>query len=123
MRKTPYIIIGIALLLFASCGRQQAAKSAVKDFVGQYLYEDVSYVDFTSVDSTRAISDSLIDVLHRQARPALGTPDYRPRTGRTLFVIRANYHVGDDTLSSTFYLNPDLDGIVAYKDNSTQIGR
>ena len=33
MKHTIYIIIGVAMLLFASCGRQQTAKSIVKDFM------------------------------------------------------------------------------------------
>ena len=40
--KRIYIIIGMALLLFASCGRQQQAKSSVKDFVEQQLHRDDS---------------------------------------------------------------------------------
>ena len=47
-------IIGVALLLFASCGRQQQAKSSIKDFVETQLHRDASYIDFSSVDSTRA---------------------------------------------------------------------
>ena len=43
--KRIYIIIGVALLLFASCGRQQQAKSSVKDFVEQQLHRDVSYLE------------------------------------------------------------------------------
>ena len=65
--KRIYIIIGVALLLFASCGRQQQAKSSVKDFVEQQLHRDVSYLDFSSVDSTRAITDSLIQTLRNRA--------------------------------------------------------
>ena len=57
----------MALLLFASCGRQQQAKSSVKDFVEQQLHRDVSYLDFSSVDSTRAITDSLIQTLRHRA--------------------------------------------------------
>ena len=43
-------------MLFVSCGQQQQAKSVVKDFVAQQLKKEVSYLEFSDVDSTRAIS-------------------------------------------------------------------
>ena len=112
--KRIYIIIGIALLLFASCGRQQQAKSIVKDFMEQQLQRDVSYLDFSDIDSTRAIGDSLIDVLRQKAGKDIA---YQNREGHTLFFIRAKYLLDKDTLSTTFYLDPALKGVVAFKQN------
>ena len=112
MRKLIYII-GITLLL-AACGQQQRAKSVVKDFVAQQLQQDVSYLDFSDVDSTRAISDSLIDVLRQRAGQNV---QYQSRTGHTLLYIRAKYLLDKDTLSTTFYLDPQLTGVVAFKQN------
>ena len=109
-----YIIICIALLLFASCGRQQQAKSIVKDFMEQHLHQDVSYLDFSDVDSTQTIGDSLIQVLHQRAGKNIA---YQQRTGQTLFYIRAKYLSDKDTLSTTFYLDRDLHGVVAFKEN------
>ena len=116
MKKSLYIIIGLALLLFASCGRQQQAKSIVKDFVKQHLHEDVSYLDFSDVDSTQTISDSLIQVLHQRAGKTIS---YQQRMGQTLFYIRAKYLSDKDTLSTTFYLDRDLQGVVAFKENGS----
>ena len=42
MKHSVYIIIGVALLLFASCGQQQKAKSVVKDFMDTYPRGEVS---------------------------------------------------------------------------------
>ena len=109
-----YIIIGVALLLFASCGQQHEAQSVVKDFVEQNISSSVSYVDFADLDSTRAIGDSLIQVL--RSRGAKGA-SYQQPDGHTLMLIRAKYVKDHDTLSSTFYLNPALTGVVAYKNN------
>ena len=105
--KRIYIIIGVALLLFASCGRQQQAKSSVKDFVEQQLHRDVSYLDFSSVDSTRAITRN---------RAGQGV-QYQNPSGATLLHIRAQYLQDEDTLSATFYLDPATMGVVAYKEN------
>ena len=112
MRNLIYII-GITLLL-AACGQQQRAKSVVKDFVAQQLKQDVSYLDFSDVDSTRAISDSLIDVLQQQAGKEV---TFQKRTTLTLWYSRAKYLLDKDTLSTTFYLDPQLTGVVACKQN------
>ena len=104
----------MALLLFASCGRQQQAKSSVKDFVENQLNRDVSYLDFSSVDSTRAITDSLIQALRSRAGQGV---QYQNPSGKTLLHIRTQYLLDDDTLSATFYLDPATLGVVAYKEN------
>ncbi|MBR1547922.1 MAG: hypothetical protein IJ637_04265 [Prevotella sp.] len=108
-------IIGVALLLLtASCGRQWQAKTAVKVFMDTKLQRDVSYLSFSKVDSTRVIGDSLITALRDRGGRRL---NYRERTGKTLLHIRARYVLDGDTMSSTFYMNRDADGIVAFKDN------
>lgn len=115
MKNALYIIIGVALLLFASCGQQQQAKSAVKDFVDQQLQQqDVSYLDFSAVDSTRAVTDSLVQAMRKRVG---GSVQYQERTGNTLLHIRAQYVTEGDTLSATFYLDPQSMGVVAYKKN------
>ena len=112
MKKLIYII-GVVLLL-AACGQQQQAKSSVKDFVESQLHRDASYLDFSGVDSTRAITDSLIQVLRSRAGQGI---QYQAPSGKTLLHIRTQYLVDDDTLSATFYLDPVTLGVVAYKEN------
>ena len=115
MKRTAlYIIIGVAPLLFVACGQQQRAKSAVKEFVEQQLRQDASYIDFSSVDSTRAIADSLVLAMRSRAGQGL---HYQEPSGPTLLHIRAQYLVGDDTLSATFYIDPATMGVVAFKRN------
>ena len=106
-------IIGIALLL-VSCGRQQQAKSVVKDFMKEQLQKDVSYIDFSDVDSTHAFTDSLILRLRQQGLQGVTYHEYR---GRTLLHIRVKYLEGQDSCSTTFYLDPEIQGVVVYKDN------
>ena len=114
MKHTIYIIIGVAMLLFASCGRQQQAKSVVKEFMEKQLHKDVSYIDFSSVDSTHALSDSMILVLQQRGPKGL---QYRERKGATLLHIRAKYQQESDTCSITFYLDSEAQGVVAFKEN------
>jgi len=114
MKYSLYFIIGIALLLFVACGQQQEAKSAVKDFVENQLHQEVSYLEFSDVDSTRAISDSLIEAMRSRGEKNI---QYQTRKGKKLLHIRAQYLLDDDTLSATFYLEPEQLGVVAYKKN------
>ncbi len=114
MKHALYFIIGVALLLFVSCGQQQKAKSAVKDFMENQLQQDVNYLDFSDVDSTRAISDSLVNVLRGRGDKKVR---YQERKGNKLLHIRAQYLLEEDTMSATFYLEPEEFGVVAYKQN------
>ena len=112
--KRIYIIIGVALLLFASCTQQQQAKSVAKDFVAAHISDDADYLEFSDLDSTRAISDSLVQVLRQQGPKGA---NYQERASKTLYLLRAKYLLDDDTCSTTFYMNADMTGVVAVKNN------
>ena len=111
--KNLIYIIGVTLLL-AACGQQHRAKSVVKDFMETYQKGDVSYLDFSDVDSTKVLSDSLVNALQQQAGKGA---TFQKRTSTTLLLIRAKYLLDDDTCSTTFYLDPSTMGVVACKDN------
>jgi len=115
MTKGIYILLGVSLLLFVSCGRQHQTESVVKDFMSEQLHkEDISYVDFSDVDSTHTFTDSLINVLRSRGTKGV---QYQDRKGRTLLHIRTKYVQGQDTCSATFYLDTESMGVVAYKEN------
>ncbi len=111
--KSLIYIIGVMLLLTA-CGQQQRAKSVVKDFMETYQQGDVDYLEFSDVDSTKMLSDSLINALQQQAGKDV---TFQKRTSTTLLLIRAKYLLDDDTCSTTFYLDPSTMGVVACKQN------
>lgn len=111
--KNLIYIIGVMLLLTA-CGQQQRAKSVVKDFMETYRQGDVDYLEFSDVDSTKMLSDSLINVLQQQAGKKV---TFQKRNSTTLLLIRAKYLLNDDTCSTTFYLDPSTMGVVACKQN------
>ena len=102
------------MLLLTACGQQQRAKSVVKDFMETYQHGDVDYLEFTDVDSTKMLSDSLIQALQQQAGKDV---TFQKRTSTTLLLIRAKYLLDDDTCSTTFYLDPSTMGVVACKQN------
>lgn len=114
MKHSLYIIIGVALLLLVSCGKRQQAKSVVKDFMEQSLHKEVAYVEFSDIDSTHAISDSLLQALRLRGPKDV---QYMERNGNTLFYIRAKYVEGQDTCSTTFYLDKEVAGVIAFKEN------
>ena len=111
--KSLIYIIGVMLLLTA-CGQQQRAKSVVKDFMETYQQGDVDYLEFSDVDSTKVLSDSLINALQQQAGKKV---TFQKRNSTTLLLIRAKYLLDDDTCSTTFYLDPSTMGVVACKQN------
>ena len=112
--KPLYILIGMAVLLFASCGQQHEAKSVVKVFMSEQLHKDVSYLDFTDVDSTHFFTDSLVQALRQRAPQGI---QYQQWNDRILLHIRAQYLEGNDTCSATFYLDRNATGVVAFKMN------
>ena len=85
-----------------------------KDFMETYQKGDVSYLDFSDVDSTKVLTDSLIRVMQQQAGKDV---TFQKRTSTTLLLIRAKYLLDDDTCSTTFYLDPSTMGVVACKQN------
>ena len=107
------------MLLLVSCGQQHQAKSLVKDFVKANANEEIDITSFSDLDSTKVISDSLLQVMRTNA---MSDPLFKKgfqftaeRTGSTLLYIRMKY--GEDSLglSKTFYFDKDLTGIVAFK--------
>ena len=115
MRHLIYIIIGMtAASLFASCGQRQQAKSVIKDFMEQSLQKDVKYLDFSDLDSTKAISDSVIMVMRQRGPKGIR---YKEHQDETLLYLRTSYLDGEDTCSATFYLDREATAIVAFKQN------
>ena len=117
LSRVPIIIC--ALLLLASCGKQQKAKSMVKEFVNENARQEIDIRSFSDLDSTRVISDSVIMALRENVKTdsifKKGTQLTAERKSQTLLYIRMRYLEDSLELSRTFYFNPDLDGIVAIK--------
>ena len=119
IRSRAYIILGIlALLLFTSCGQQYQAKSLVKDFVNEHAVEELNITDFSDLDSTRVISDSLLQNMRQRA---LKDPLFKDvdlgsiPLSTTLLYIRMRYQKDTLELSKTFYFDRDLSTVIAFK--------
>mgnify|MGYP007122051682 CR=1 FL=1 len=117
-----YIIVGIfGLLLLASCGKQYQAKSLVKDYVKTYAVnpDGIDITSFSTLDSTKVIGDSLIQVMRQRAKDDTMFKNNLQFTaekkGNTLLYIRMRYGNDSLSMSKTFYFDADMTGIVAFK--------
>ena len=117
-----YIIVGIfGLLLLASCGKQYQAKSLVKDYVKTYAVnpDGIDITSFSTLDSTKVIGDSLIQVMRQRAKDDTMFKNNLQFTaekkGNTLLYIRMRYGNDSISMSKTFYFDADMTGIVAFK--------
>ena len=119
MTSRACIIIGIsALLLFASCGQQHKAESLANDFVAENM-EDPSAIsgkDFADLGTTRHLNDSLITMMRQRgsANFKKGISYGAIPTG-DLYYLRMSYISNGDTLQNTFYFDPELTEVVAFK--------
>ena len=69
MMKHIYLIIGVMLLLVSCNGRQHTAENAVAEFMAENLSnaKDMKITNFSRLDSTNKVKDSVIVVLRKQA--------------------------------------------------------
>lgn len=123
MGKSYIYIIGMAVLLLASCGQQHDAERIVKDFMETNMKDgaQVSSLDFDDMDSTKLITDSVITRIRATAKEAaLYKSDirYSGRNGvKKLYILRARYYVNKEEQCDTYYLDAGLTGVVAFKTN------
>lgn len=119
--KIHYIfIIGVALsLLFTSCGMQGEAESVVGQFIEENAVapEKMLHREFKDLDSTKMVTDSLIDIMRQQAHPLYKSGIVYPeqRGDRMLYFLRMSYVYEGDTLRQTFYLDSQLQNVVSFK--------
>jgi len=114
------------LLLLASCGKQQQAKSLAKEFVKDYATQEIDINSFSDLDSTHVISDSILNAMRQNlmSDPLFKSPQLAPLPlkaangyAQTMLYIRMRYQLPGDTLeeSRTFYFDRELKGIIAVK--------
>lgn len=114
-----FIIFIFAVLMFCGCGRQYKAEAVVKDFLDNNLQADAYTVSFQEIDSTKNVTDSVVDVMRFEAgknkmfRKGIA---YAP-INRQYIYVQAKVCVGNDTINHTFYINPELTRIVSFKVN------
>ena len=124
MRKSYLITIAaLALLLTTSCTEQQRSERVVASFLEEQLTdaEGLEIEKFYKIDSTRIISDSILTQLSKQA---LNSGHYKqnstlssPRKEKKLIISRVDYKLKGKTYQDTYYLDDDIEHVVAVKMN------
>ena len=121
MHARAYIInITLCLggLLFASCGRQYTAEQTVKDFVAENMQDGVetSGVDFADLGTTRHINDTLVAKMRKNGAEQFKSGiKYGEAPSGDIYYLRMKYLHEGDTLQNTFYLDSELEEVVAFK--------
>ena len=117
LSRVPFILLG-TLLLLASCGKQYHAEQTVKDFVEENAEnpDQITKRDFADLGTTRHLDDSLITLMRHRGAPLFKKQiEYSAVPDGELYYLRMRFVHEGDTLQNTFYLDPTLEQVVAFK--------
>lgn len=110
-----------AVILMCACGKQHKAEETVKAFLDNNLKTTEYSVNFTKIDSTRLVSDSLIHVMRTNASKNTSFRNniaYDANPPQRIYMFtKAKIYIGKDTLQHTFYLTPELTQVISFKDS------
>lgn len=108
-------------ILMCACGKQHKAEETVKAFLDNNLKTTEYSVNFTKIDSTRLVSDSLIHVMRTNASKNTSFRNniaYDANPPQRIYMFtKAKIYIGKDTLQHTFYLTPELTQVISFKDS------
>jgi hypothetical protein len=121
--RISHIIIGISILLFTACGEQNKAEKLVDSFMEENLIDasKLNDVDYKKIDSTKIITDSIVNILRKTAE---NIPHYKQNIkytpgeiGNKLIITRVTYSIDTQKYQDTYYLDAELTRVVAFKNN------
>ena len=120
MKRITRIVTCITFaVLLMGCGPQKDAERLVDQFIEQNAIEPTAMQDVTylRIDSTKMISDSLIEAMQQRSHELFKDGiDYPVKSkGNKLYYIRMKFTYKGDTLRQTFYIDEALEHIVAFK--------
>lgn len=116
--KTIITLVTMTLVL-CSCSKQQKAESVINDFLEANLQASDYTVSFSDIDSTRYVSDSIVNIMRAEALKNKMFKKGIKYAGKSKQYIytRVTICIGNDTTSHTFYLTPDMNHVVSFKAN------
>lgn len=118
--KVTSVCIFLFVCLLIGCGQNHRARQLVGDFLENNLKEsDYEITDYSSVDSTYHLRDSILWALQKENNQSLiyKKINYQKRTTRKLFFMRVNFRYKDKPVCQTFYFDDHLERVVCFKDN------
>lgn len=116
--KTTIACLAVATLV-CGCGKQHEAESVVKDFLETNLQASDYTVSFSGIDSTRHVTDSVVNKMRADAANSkmFKRGIKYAGTDQQYIYTKVKICIGGDTTSHTFYLDPKVSQVVAFKDN------
>lgn len=115
------VVICSAAFLAMSCSEQHKAEGVVKDFLDQNLLSADYSISFNNIDSTRNITDSMINVMKINAKNnSLFKKNiaYGTNKGKKPYILtKTRIYNGKDTVPYTFYLDKAMKNVIAFKIN------
>lgn len=125
MKARSFFILMLFLLLFTGCGEQHQSKVLVRNFLNKNLvYSDISEDRYSDMDSTTHVTKDRIEKMHEITGKM---PEFRhgiqygvPTS--TLMYMTVSYKITRNNgkakhFQQTFYMDRNLTGIVAFKNN------
>lgn len=116
--KTTIALAAMTMALYG-CGKQHKAESVINDFLAANLQASDYTVSFSDIDSTRYVSDSIVNIMRAEAAKNIMFKKgikYADKSERYIYT-RVTICIGNDTTSHTFYLTPDMSQVVSFKEN------
>lgn len=114
-------LIVSAVVMTVSCSEQDKAEGIVKDFLNESLRDNSFTATFSGIDSTRNVADSMITKMRTAAANNALYKKGLKFTDRKFYdkyvYTRVTLIKGKDTVVQTYYLNPELTSVVAFKEN------
>lgn len=108
-------------LMLSGCGRQHKAEGVIKGFLKENLVTDDYAVRISDIDSTRHVSDSALNAMKVAAahnKMFKKNMKFGSNTGvSSCFYTRTYIIRPSDTIVQTFYLDRELNSVIAFKDN------
>ena len=124
MKKSIFLSSVFLSLLLISCGHKHDAEKLISNFLDNNLVDnDIREKTFSDIDSTFYINDSIVNAMRANARTnrlvrkeaQYGTEKI---SGKLLF-MSVKYRKNDGTIQKfTFYMDPELEEIVAFKQDA-----
>lgn len=119
MRKL--VLTALCSLVLIACGDKHKAEKTVRAFLDMNMESAEYSADFSKLDSTRHITDSIISAM-RVAADHKGIYKKNIKFGDVnnydkIMFMQGKIVIDKDTFAHTFYISPDLEQVIAFKEN------
>ena len=115
-----WLAVIVLVMFLGACGERHRAEVVVDDFLDKHLKEASHYDKiFGVLDSTSRITQEAIKTMRTQAGqlPMFKTGISYGDGNGTLLYLRVKLCEQQDTVPLTFYLDKDMNYVVAFKEN------